>query len=226
MSAFAELTEELQDRITDTKAKNGFGMRAFELAEERAILDIIASRYKDASERFVQNTKAIMANVKPDVLPNVLIPVTDEQSKFHTEGLLISWELRLDIRSFYMFAKIYLDKIARFVEFYFGHARGLSLDSHHKLTKHLANYCSHKGLRLPRDMPVIANDLKDRISDYRDQQVSHDKSANPTGTIFTDEDEVRISRSAAPESESLPDLTEAVDEYLLLVVQLMSENEA
>jgi hypothetical protein len=84
-------------------------------------------------------------------------------------------------------------------------------------------------------MLTVANDLKNRISDYRDKQVGHDKSATPPGIAFTGAGEVRLVRldlrtapstTRALDSEKLQNLTKALDEYLLLVVQLLRENES
>jgi hypothetical protein len=46
-------------------------------------------------------------------------------------------DLHLEIESYYVFAKIILDDVARAIEYYFGPHRGLALDSHDGLAKRM-----------------------------------------------------------------------------------------
>jgi hypothetical protein len=101
--------------------------------------------------------------------------------------------LHLDIESFYLFAKIYLDKIAHAFEFYFGPGRGKSMDSHDQLVKNFPAYAKEKGLTLPSDLMSIATRLKSDISDYRDYEIAHEKSPRRlSGTVFDTEGKMRI----------------------------------
>lgn len=232
MSAYEELLRfirESRDRISDVQANNHFGVLAADVAEERATLDIIVSRYKAISEGFMQNTRAMQATVRPGTHP-----MTDEQTQIREEAVYIQRELRLEVRCFYVFAKILLDKIARFIEFYFGQARRLSLGSHDKLTRNLAEFCSAQGLSLPKDFLDTAGDLKGRVSDYRDKQIAHDQGGRLEGTGFNESGETRLVRSGigpgplneALDSEPLPNLTEALDEYVTVFLDFLKRNES
>lgn len=89
----------------------------------------------------------------------------------------VSDELHLDIESFYIFAKIFLDKIARFIEHYFGaQVRHRPLDSHDDLVRNLEIYAESKGLTLPIGLMTTAARLKTKIADHRDYHISHEKS--------------------------------------------------
>lgn len=234
MSAYDELLqfiEESRGRIIDVDANNRFGVFASALAEERASLEIIVSRYLAASEQLVRNTEEMMALNKPGTHP-----VSDEQSTLLVEAVKIQRGLRLEIRSYYLFAKILLDNVSRFIEFYFRPGRACSLDSHKELIKNLGNFCDKKGLSLPEKFLEIANDLKERISEYRDKQVGHDKSHDLIATSFSTvgDPAPRLTRGyigpgpskMKPTSEPLQDLTEALDEYLVLLVTFLSQNES
>lgn len=83
----------------------------------------------------------------------------------------------LEIESFYMFAKILLDRWSMFVEAYFGKQRKCSLESHDRLSNNIADYVAAKGLGplSPRLRELIPR-MRTRISDYRDFAIAHDKS--------------------------------------------------
>ncbi len=81
--------------------------------------------------------------------------------------------LHLETESFFLFAKIALDKIARCIEDYFGSARGLSLRSHDKWCKHASSFTNVKTLDLPDGLSDTIIKLREWISDYRDKQISH-----------------------------------------------------
>ncbi len=71
---------------------------------------------------------------------------TKEESAFLDQGPVLFNQLHLEIESFDLFAKIFLDKIANFLEFYFESARGLSLDSHDQLV--ISSETGRKGVEL------------------------------------------------------------------------------
>lgn len=143
--------------------------------------------------------------------------------------------VHLDIESFYLFAKIYLDHLARFVEFYFGAARGCALDSHDNLAKRFERFARHHGLTVEGGLIEVARRLKDEVADYRDYQIAHSKSSRRfQGTTWAADGEARIvSSNLYPkendeqiESRELSSLAAVLDEYLRALVGLIQENRA
>jgi hypothetical protein len=84
--------------------------------------------------------------------------------------------LRLEIEGFYLFAKILLDKAARFLEFYFGQVRGTPLDSHDDLAKGWAEFCRQREVAAAPEFDEGARSLKKDIADFRDYQIAHHKN--------------------------------------------------
>jgi hypothetical protein len=105
-------------------------------------LEIIYERYQLASRAFMENTKALYEPMKPGASSLL----TEEQQRLHEAGASLQAALHLEIESFYLFAKIMLDVIAHAIEYYFGSARNLSLDSHDDLAKNLHKYAAAKSL--------------------------------------------------------------------------------
>lgn len=191
---------------------------------------IISKRYKDASKSFIANFKEFQSAL--DKSPNSH-PMTQKQPDIQLRGMNITNVLHLEIESFYLFAKIFLDKICRALELYFGPARGLSLDSHDLLSKNLVKYASDKGLVLNENILFLVNKLKTEISDFRDYQITHHKNSRTTrGTMFGPTGEIRmLLTSVYPkpedkqiESKNLKELLELIDIYIDEVVYFLKTN--
>ena len=119
------------------------------------------------------------------------------------------------------------------LEFYFGPARSLSLDSHDDLVKRLKKYVNVKKLVLPDGFSDLAHQLKKDISDHRDYQIAHEKSPRTIyGTVYDSEGGTRIaSIRFAPkpserqvETELLDDLLAQIDDYIEKVIELIAVN--
>lgn len=141
--------------------------------------------------------------------------------------------VELDIESYYLFAKILLDRVARFVEFYFGPARNLSLDSHGKMTRNFGRYAADRGLHSCERVDERLRSLKVDISDYRDYQIAHHKNPRTIrGLLFHPDEGVAIVATnlyPAPEEKQvqsvpLAKISDDIDKYLEEVISLLCDN--
>lgn len=164
----------------ETKHNNIFGFAFSEIGRYHDFLVIIHDRYDKASKLFIKNSKILQATFKPGTHQT-----TPEQMQLMAEQRQITTNLQLECESFYLFAKILLDKVARAIEFYFGPAKGCSLDSHDDLNRVLRKYSKLKSLQLTDKLLILISELKKDISDFRDYQISHEKSPRIVrGTIW------------------------------------------
>ena len=134
----------------------------------------------------------------------------------------LAFQAQVEIESFYIFAKIFLDHIARSLEHFFGPVRGASLDSHDKLVKFLEKYRDALSLDIPIEFVEIASDLKSRIADYRDYQVAHSKLSRPQHITVSRIDQyllMQISTWNPNATDSVK--THSVSEPLLLLVEVL-----
>jgi hypothetical protein len=194
-------------------------------------LAIIEARYLEASSAFIANSEAGRKLVNPGTHP-----VTSEQIDLHRAARPIVADLHLQIESYYLFAKIVLDDVARAFEHYFGAARGLALDSHDDFARRLPAYAKAKELSLSSELLAAVTDLRQRISDVRDQKVSHEKSPRTMqGTSWSGSGGANIvllrlyPREKDPQqfnSEELPHLRQAIENYLRLIVACIVANES
>jgi len=192
-------------------------------------LMIILIRYEAASLEFITNSKDLQSTFQSGKHP-----LTEEQMQLHEEGWKLAVALELEIDSFYLFAKMLLDRVAHTIEFYFGQATRCSLDSHDGLQKCFLKYVEIKSLStpLPRLLELF-NVLKKEISDYRDYEIAHAKKLRVLEAISYDETGrtrknpgimFPINSDQFVASQSPRDLITLVDEYLILMISFIREN--
>ncbi len=160
-----------------------------------------------------------------------------EDQKMNEERLMLldqinqtSLIVQLEIESFYLFAKIYLDKIARAIEFYFGSAKKLSLDSHDDFVKHIEAYCKAKDLTVNEQLLSLGKKLKMEISDFRDYQIAHLKSPR-TFRGTTSDGRMQLmqiyptEKDEHKETELIDNLLSEVQEYMELIIAFITDNQ-
>jgi len=240
---------------------NTFALGFSDITIYRGFLEVIALRHRQASQGLHTNTQAMVASVerrktkrfhhifrakvflmttwssmsgrarkRPN--PNSL---TVREHGFLSDAQVWTAMVRLESESWYLFAKILLDEVARGIEFYFGPVQRQSLDSHDDLVRCLDAYSESKGLAVPADLMDRAESLKAQVSDYRDYQVAHHKSPRTMrGTTFSHEkpDSARIVHlqwyprkgDRQVESRDFSELTVLIDDYLRLALDFFEHN--
>jgi len=227
MSKLSEFIGSERERFAH-EDNNKFATSFSQISRYSAFLDVILKRYEDASWQLFANTKAFQETVLPGEHP-----VSSDLMALHEESVRLTILLHLEIESFYIFAKILLDKIAHSLEFYFGQGRGTSLDSHDDLVKNFASYAGAKGLTLPPNYMMVAAALKRDISNYRDYEIEHEKSPRRmNATVFDEHGTMRLAatrlypteKDQQVESKPLHDLARDINEYIGQVIELIKLN--
>ena len=198
-------------------------MSAGQVARYREFIQVIFERFCKLHGQWVAHCKTAQDNFTPGTRSPTSLDIED----YHT-GYALTVHLHLETETFYLFAKILLDRSAHFLEFYFGQARGLPLDSHDKLAKHLDRYATQKELDVSTELRSLIHASKARISDYRDYHISHDKSPyTMRGTLLTGDGKMVMSvhkRQQQIDSEDVRDLVAFIDEYLEAILSFVAMN--
>jgi hypothetical protein len=198
-------------------------------------LQVIVGRSEAESAVYSENSRRYMQLAEANASKGRKEFTAEEVEVFENLEALTD-ELHLDIASFYLFAKIFLDKIARFIEYYFGaQVRSRPLDSHDDLVKNLESYSEAKGLKLPKGLMDAARNLKTKIADLRDYYISHEKSPRTMhGSLLDSNGRVRLvlHRMNPTESEKqglttqvLGELLIEIDDYISLIVEMIKQNQ-
>jgi hypothetical protein len=211
---------------------NLFAFALSQAARYDSFLHVIVARYDEVRIEFQGSIEGFIARLSEYQGKELNADDMRDWSR-HSE---LTELLHLEIESFYLFAKIFLDHIARFIEAYFGPERRLSLDSHDDLTKSFQRFREAKGLRCSDEFQQTLERLKSKIADYRDYHIAHSKNPRLShGTTWGPNNEPEIMRvpffstktglqGTQSASEGLSDLRAVLDAYIELVIALITDN--
>jgi hypothetical protein len=191
----------------------------YQASENYEYLNIIERRYKKESDLF-------------------RIFIEDKQySKMHEpiERIINTWMLHLDIESYYIFSKILLDKMAAFIEHYFGKVSKASIYSHDKFTRNYNKYYKALSLLVPEGFTDTVLEIRNEIINYRDKQIIHIKNPRERkGTLYSSKGAIIIPTwTDISRGEIDKEITECleisevkikIDKYLSILFELISIN--
>jgi hypothetical protein len=209
---------------------NIFARSLAEASRYYDFLLIIVDRYRNTSKKMVLINKKEMKLATTQT--GVIVPVTVEQMRLMEEWSRLNTLVQLEIESFYQFAKIFLDKIALFIQRYFGQAQGISLRSHDKWTKNHDAFRLAKGLTYPHGFSQTIILLNKHIVDFRDKQITHLYSQSTTrATTWGNDAHMRIAayhmeKKEQAQSVELPTLIQAIDKYIMQLITVIESNRA
>jgi hypothetical protein len=185
LNAFAEGEIERLRKEDDSRRVNILGAAIGQVTTILGYLAVTAAEYEIATaaatanleERRVAFEKAGPGGHR----------VTEEELVLLNQGTAASLVLHFRIDTFYVFAKIALDRLARLLPLYFGPAREVRLKGHSSLVAGaLPKFAAGHGLSaVPDSLTEKIEDLGRRVSDYRDRSITHvDSPRSFRGTSF------------------------------------------
>ena len=116
-------------------------------------LSIILDRYEKASRNMISISEKSMKLISTQTSEPVRVTV--EQGRLMEKSSRLMTLVHLEIESFYLFAKIFLDNVARFIYLYFGQVNRVRTKSHNNLTKNHENYLFHYVVKIIRDRDIF-----------------------------------------------------------------------
>lgn len=210
---------------------NMFAFAFVQVVRYRDFLKIIYDRHMPIAAELKANAEKIgEMNRAHSAISGIL---SDDEMRLLENDGLISTRLQCEIESFYLFAKILLDRVARAVEFYFGQGRNAGLDSHDDFVKNIGKYASQKNLEVNAELISVMASLKKNISDFRDYQIAHEKSPRTLRNSAIDaEGRAKMllmqiypkENEEQKESQSLEELFITINQYLGLIVDFLILN--
>lgn len=204
-------------------------------AELLRFLEITVADYDEASRRLTdhaQRRESMAQGRAPG--PRLLEPDEIESAAVGEE---LDAVLHLRIETFYVFAKLLLDKLAQAIEHFIGRDPDISLGKHSKLRTNLTNYSCVKNLSSPVEILRLAASLE-RIVAFREKQVVHAESPRAfkgttfdadgkglvaPGRVFPSHDE-KESKQLNTASEGLHELLAEIDAYVEAICAYLRRN--
>jgi hypothetical protein len=212
----------------ETKHNNMFAFAFADIGRYHSFLEVILARHRDVGDRFRANTQALRESFKEGTLG-----VSPEQQALLNDGSSLGLHLQLETESFYLFAKILLDEVARSIEFYFGQARSHPLDSHDDLVKNIEGFSAIHEISLQPNIMLSAYALKSSVGDFRDYQIAHHKNPRTvrshllspvSGPTMVLTSLYPTSKDRQVESRDLAELLGEINGYIDLVIELIESN--
>lgn len=224
---FDAFIENERYRFTDTDG-NLLGLSVYQIMRYHEFLTIILERHAATSKTYLSLHRENMADFSEGSRE-------DTHDEMVVLGELFKYMslVQLEVESFYLFAKILLDRTAHFVECFFGSARKLSLDSHDQLTKNIESYASTKGLTIHTSLLELMRRMKVDVSDHRDYAIAHEKSPRTVRTMWLSSDgplSILYNRVLPTNSDKymatrpLSELFDDIDKYLAEIVAFVQLN--
>lgn len=215
-----------------TKYNNRFAFWFNQISQYSKFLDIIYNRYIIISKKCLENNKQFIKSIPK----NTSGPLSTESRILMSTDAQLGNKLLLEIESFYLFAKIVLDKIAYFVIDYFGTEQKFKMkSSHHGLTDHFGKYAKSKKIKSPKGFLENAKYLRQHISDYRDDKITHlnnprlikgfsfDKNGNvKVSDIYIYPQKGEVEKQGT--GKDIKELKQLLDKYINQVIELVETN--
>ena len=188
-------------------------------------LSLLLERYvkADMASRLEDQRITTLCRVKPDGFP-----VTEMELSARVRCML-----HLEIESFYIFAKILLDKTAHLVLVYFGSARGCSMKSHHNFLRCFKAYSETKNLQRSEGLVALMEHLQCGLVQYRDKAIIHQTNTRVClGTAYPEDRGASVSVShvypkesdESYQSQPLESLIDDIDKYISSLISWILEN--
>jgi hypothetical protein len=202
----------------DGRDNNLYHVAFREVTAYRAFLGLIQGRYRTVGSEYMARSEAFSHRIREAA-------ATAERIGPDPRLEDIQLMLRMEIESFYLFARILLDKVAFAVHFYFG----LNQSGHSLLTKQL----DKAGLPTSERLRTLAKDLGKQIGGFRSEQITHQKelrAIRATGYRTGEGPRVILSNlyptdgDQQHESRPLEELIATIDNYLSEIMAFLVVN--
>jgi hypothetical protein len=198
-------------------------------------LRIILVRYEEANTAYMTATeqhRKIFESSGSRLL-------TPEDEEWYQRGVELQSKLHLEIESFYIFARILLDRIADTFAFYFSHPWEKAGSTHSKLTSWFRKICRETSLAgAPDELHTLMGDLNKRIGNYRNNFIEHlseprlmhattwgaDKKTQVGFGIMYPSDQERDSALINTKTGDISELLGAIDQYIAAMIRFFEAN--
>jgi hypothetical protein len=167
----------------DARNYRDFGLTLNQWNENRMFLEMILGRYDTAIQRFSESQAAVSAT-RPRT---GAVPQTDPATTQRAVHRVIAdmHLLQLEIRSFYLFAKILLDRVADSIAFFSGRRLSARGARHEFLVRGFHTVASERQFEVSDEFKGHVSGLRESVIDYRDRLVDHLRDARAmSGVAF------------------------------------------
>jgi hypothetical protein len=136
----------------------------------------------------------------------------------------------IDLETFYLFSKTVLERVAQYVELYFGPEPKLSVRTHEKLRANFDEYTTRRGVVVPDELRATLDSVHENIFAHQADSATNDsRQAQSPSDLMMAHTENRPGPNGATGAVTQLSLTtgqlvQVVDAYLRSIVDLVKRN--
>ena len=191
-------------------------------------LELIHERHVPTAKRYKELLALIFTKMDP-AFDGGAITYDDEMATMDAEMADLLDIAHLDLETFFLFAKTVLDRVAQYIELYFGPEPKLPVRAHEKLYANFSEYSARRGIVIPDGFTQAVRDVHDMIFTHQPESATNDArvAQSPSDLMIAHTDERpgpngahRVTRLSLTTGQ----LLNVVDAYLRLVLELVRRN--
>lgn len=122
--------------------QNLFALSVSQADRYYQFLGILRSRIEATATALAELHQRMYCSAEPGIHQ-----LSEEEGQLLDASSSLQTQIQMDVETFFVFAKILLDKLAHFLEHYFGPESGTSFRSHDKLVKFFSKFVAAKELQ-------------------------------------------------------------------------------
>jgi hypothetical protein len=163
-------------------------------------LELVHERHVPTAKRYKELLALLFTKMDP-AFDGGAITYDDEMATMDAEMADLLDIAHLDLETFYLFAKTVLDRVAQYVELYFGPEPKLPVRAHEKLYANFSEYATRRGIVVPDGFTQAVRDVQDMIFTHQPESATNDArvAQSPSDLMIAHTDE-RPGGETQPES--------------------------
>lgn len=192
-------------------------------------LELIHERHVPTAKHYKELLARLIAKMDP-AFDGGAITYDDEMAAMDVDMGDLLDVAHVDLESFYLFAKTVLERVAQYVELYFGPEPKLAVRTHEKLRVHFDEYASRRGIVVPESFPPALAHVHDFVFTHRSDSATNDSrvAQSPSDLMTAHTEKGPGGNGSSPGvmrlSLTTGQLLNSVDAYLREVLELMRAN--
>lgn len=192
-------------------------------------LELIHERHVPTAKRYKEQLAALFSKMDP-AFDGGAITYDEEMESMDAEMGDLLDVAHLDLETFYLFSKTVLDRVAQYVELYFGSEPKLPVRAHDKLFGNFSEYATRRGIVLPDGFMQSVAHVHEMISTHQSDSATNDaRVAQSPSDLMIAHTDLRPGPNGSANSVTRLSLTtgqllNTVDGYLRLVLELIRRN--
>jgi hypothetical protein len=192
-------------------------------------LELIHERHVPTAKHYKELLAQLIARMDP-AFEGGAITYDEEMATMDADMGDLLDVAHVDLETFYLFAKIVLERVAQYVELYFGSEPKLPIRTHDKLRANFSEFAERRGLVISEGFSAAFAHVHDMVFTHQSESATNDArvAQSPSDLMIAHTDNTPGPNGASPGvmrlSLTTGQLLNVVDAYLRTVLGLIRAN--